>query len=233
MAKKPNIPDTSTISELLVKEWAAHYPQKTIGSLLAKAQSLAYTISTTQENLTKLSLAKSRLGDLTSLLPPIITSLDEAMKKRQDFISEYGDLCALYAAIEIPYETMDSTLRSYSNALCAYATKVQEKYFANLKEIETTLTYLNSLKNLYEDLAAIPSVIRNDFLKTPEDRRKPILRNLYRLFKSVADNNLFMGIAPTVENPLIPGKIDSTEFKALCAVKKEAKRFAEILKASR
>lgn len=230
MAKKPNIPDTSTISELLVKEWADHYPQETIGSLLAKAQSLAYTISTTQENLTKLSLAKSRLGDLSSLLPPIITSLDEAMKKRQDFISEYGDLGA---ALEIPYETMDSTLRSYANALCAYATKVQEKYFSNLEEIETTLKYLTSLKNLYQDLADITFVIRTDFLKTPEDRRKPILRNLYRRFKAVADNTLFMGLVPTFDNPLIPVKIDSAEFKALCAVRKEAKRFAEILKASR
>lgn len=230
MAKKPNIPDTSTISELLVKEWAAHYPNETIGSLLAKAQALAYTISTTQENLTKLSLAKSRLGDLTSLLPPIITSLDEAMKKRQDFISEYGDLGA---ALEIPYETMDSTLRSYSNALCAYATKVQEKYFANLKEIETALAYLNSLKNLYNDLASITFTIRTDFLKTPEDRRKPILRNLYRQFKAVADNTLFMGLAPTFDNPLIPVKIDAAEFKALCAVRKEAKRFAEFLKSLR
>ena len=230
MAKKPNIPDTSTISELLVKEWADHYPKETIGNLLAKAQSLTYTISTTQEDLAKLSLAKSRLGDLTSLLPPIIASLDDAMKKRQGFISEYGDIGA---DLDIPYETMDATLRSYENVLCSYATKVQEKYFANLKEIETTLAYLNSLKNLYEDLAAIPSVIRNDFLKTPEDRRKPILRNLYRLFKAVADNNLFMGIAPTFENPLIPGKLDSAEFKSLCAVQKEAKRFADILKSSR
>ena len=230
MAKKPNIPDTSTISELLVKEWAAHFPQETISSLLAKAQSIAYTITSTQEELTKLALAKNRLGDLTSLLPPIITSLDDAMKKRQNFISEYGDLGA---TLDIPYETMDATLRSYENVLSSYATKVQEKYFANLKEIETTLAYLNSLKNLYNDLASITFTIQTDFLKTPEERRKPILRNLYRQFKAVADNTLFMGIAPTVENPLIPDKIDPDEFKSLCAVRKEAKRFADILKASR
>lgn len=230
MAKKPQKFDTSTVSELLVKEWSDHYPPETIATLNAKAQSLTYTITSTKEDFTKLSLAKSRLDDLTSTLPPIITDLDGSIKKRQDFISTYGDLGA---TLKIPYETMDATLRSYTEALADYALQVTERYFANLKEIENTLAYLTSLRDLYRDIAAIPAVIRMDFLKTPEDRRKPIIRELYRLFKAVADNHLFFGLAPTIENPLIPSKMDAEEFKSLCNVRKEAQKFSEILKASR
>ena len=230
MAKKPQKFDTSTVSELLVKEWADHYPPETIATLNAKAQSLTYTITSTKEDYTKLSLAKSRLDDLTSTLPPIITALDGSIKKRQDFISTYGDLGA---TLKIPYETMDATLRSYTEALADYSLQVTERYFANLKEIENTLAYLTSLRDLYRDIAAIPAVIRMDFLKTPEDRRKPIIRELYRLFKAVADNHLFFGLAPTIENPLMPSKMDAEEFKSLCNVRKEAQKFSEILKASR
>lgn len=230
MAKKPQKLDTSTLSELLVKEWADHYPPETIGTLNAKAQALTYTITSTQEDFTKLSLAKSRLGDLTSLLPPIITSLDGALKKRQDFLNTYGDLGA---TLKIPYETMDATLRSYAEALADYSCQVSERYFKNLKEVESTIAYLTSLRNLYRDIAAIPAVIRMDFLKTPEDRRKPIVRELYRLFKAVADNHLFFGLDPNIENPLIPSKIDAEEFKSLCNVRREAQKFADVLKASR
>jgi len=230
MAKKPQKLDTSTLSELLVKEWADHYPPETIGTLNAKAQALTYTITSTQEDFTKLSLAKSRLGDLTSLLPPIITSLDGALKKRQDFLAAYGDLGA---TIKIPYETMDATLRSYTDALADYALQVTERYFKNLKDVERTLHYLTHLRDLYRDIAAIAAVIRMDFLKTPEDRRKPIVRELYRLFKAVADNLVFTGLDPNIENPLIPSKIDAEEFKSLCNVRREAQKFADILKASR
>ncbi len=230
MAKKPQKLDTSTISELLVKEWADHYPPETIGALNAKAQALTYTITSTQEEFTKLSLAKSRLGDLTSLLPPIITSLDEALKKRQDFLATYGDLGATPL---IPYETMDATLRSYTDVLADYSSQVSERYFKNLKDVESTIAYLTSLRDLYRDIAAIAAVIRMDFLKTPEDRRKPIVRELYRLFKAVADNHLFFALDPNIENPLIPSKIDAEELKSLCNVRREAQKFADILKASR
>ena len=230
MAKKPLKLDTSTVSELLVKEWADHYPTETISALNAKAQALTYTITSTQEEYTKLTLAKSRLGELTSLLPPIITSLDGAIKKRQDFLSTYGDLGAM---LKIPYETMDATLRSYTDALAQYALQVTERYFANLESVKNTLAYLTNLRDLYRDLAAIPAVIRMDFLKTPEDRRKPIIRELYRLFKAVADNHLFFGLDPNIENPVIPSKIDAEEFKSLCNVRKQAQGFADVLKASR
>ena len=230
MAKKAQKLDTSTISELLVKEWADHYPPETIGTLNAKAQALTYTITSTQEDLTNLSIAKSRLGDITSLLPPIIASLDEALKKRQDFLATYGDLGA---TLKIPYETIDATLRSYTNALADYALQVTERYFKNLKEVENTLNCLTHLRDLYRDIAAIPAVIRMDFLKTTEDRRKPIVRELYRLFKAVSDNHLFFGLDPNIENPLIPSKIDVEEFKSLCNVRREAQKFADILKASR
>ena len=230
MAKKPQKLDTSTLSELLVKEWADHYPQETIGTLNTKAQALTYTITSTKEDLTKLSLAKSRLGDLTSMLPHIITSLDGALKKRQDFLATYGDLGA---TLKIPYETMDATLRSYTDALADYALQVTERYFKNLKEVERTLYCLTHLRDLYRDIAAIPAVIRMDFLKTPEDRRKPIVRELYRLFKAVADNLVFTRLDPNIENPLIPSKIDAEEFKSLCNVRREAQKFADILKASR
>lgn len=230
MAKKPTIPDTSTVSELLVKEWLDKYTQEVVSSLNSKAQSLTYTINSTQEEFTKLTLAKSRLDDLTSTLPPIITSLDGAIKKRQDFIATYGELGA---SLKIPYETMDATLRSYTDNLADYAVQVTERYFANLSQIEKTLAYLTSIRDLYQDLATIPTVIRMNFLKTPEDRRKPIIRELYRLFKSVADNHIFFGMDPHIENPLIPNKIDEGEFKSLCAVRKEADMFARILKNAR
>lgn len=230
MAKKPQKLDTSTLSELLVKEWADHYPPETIGTLNTKAQALTYTITSTKEDLTKLYLAQSRLGDLTSLLPPIITSLDEALKKRKDFLNTYGDLGA---TLIIPYETMDAAIRSYTDVLADYAQQVTERYFKNINDVESTIAYLTGLRDLYRDIAAIPAVIRMDFLKTPEDRRKPIVRELYRLFKAVADNLVFTGLDPNIENPLIPSKIDAEEFKSLCNVRREAQKFADILKASR
>ena len=227
MSKKPQEIDSRTISELLVKEWADHYPPEKTSSLQAKAQSLTYTINATNDEYTKLVLAKSRLDDLTSALTPIITSLDSALEKRQDFISTYGDLGA---TPEIPYETMDSTLRLYTESLDSYAVKVTEGYFSNLKEIKASLEALTNLRNLYQDLAAIPSVIRNEFLKTTEDRRKPILRTLYRLFKSVAENQAFTPPDPSVSIPLVQNKIDETEHDSLLAARKEAKKFANLLK---
>ena len=230
MAKKLQKLDTSTISELLSKEWSDHYPPETVSVLNAKAQSLTYTIESTRELLTKLSVAKSRLGELTSLLPPIINSLDEALKKRQDFLHTYGDLGA---KLTIPYEQMDVTLRSFTDVLNDYAEQVTKGYFSNINEVENSIAYLTSLRDLYRDMATIPTVIRMEFLKTPEDRRKPIVRELYRLFKAVADNQIFFGLDPNIENPLIPSKIDAEEFKSLCNVRKEAQKFADILKASR
>ena len=230
MAKKPKIPDTSTITELLVKEWSDHYPPETISALNAKAQSLSYTITSTQEEYTKLTIAQGKLDNLTSMLPPLITSLDVSLMRRQDFIKEYGDLGAV---LKVPYETMDATLRSYVEYLNDYAKQVRDRYFSNLEEVRKSLAYLTHLRDLYRDIAAIPAVIRMDFLKTPEDRRKPIIRELYRLFKAVAENHLFFGLDPNIENPLIPNKIDAAEFKSLCNVRKEAERFAELIKTSR
>ena len=230
MAKKSLQLDTSTISELLVKEWADHYPQEKVTSLINKADSLSLTIASMQEHLTKLTVAKAHLDKLSVPLSNAVAAVADALAKRQDFVSAYGDLGV---SLAVPPETISATLSDYTRIISDYALHITEAYFANLKEVESTLARLASLRDCYRDLAAISTTIRKDYIPTPPDRRKPIVRELYRLFKAVADNHGFFGLDPNIENPLIPSKIDAEEFKSLCNVRREAQKFADILKRSR
>lgn len=227
MAKKTENLDTSSISELLVKEWADHYPQETVNQLQAKAQYLTYTINTTKEDHTKLTIAKSRLEALITPVPKLLSELSKALAARQEFISEYGDLGV---PLNPPPETIQSEILIMSKSLTDYGAKVYKAYFANLDAVAKTIVQLENLRNLYQDLATIPTVIRTNLLKTDPSRRKPIYRELYRLFKSVGDNNIFLANAPTIDNPLLSSKIDPEEFKSLETAKRNAAKFAALLK---
>ena len=227
MAKKTENLDTSSISELLVKEWADHYPQETVNQLQAKAQSLTYTINTTKEDHTKLTIAKSRLEALITPVPKLLSELSKALSARQEFIAEYGDLGV---PLNPPPETIQSEILIMSKALTDYGEKVYKAYFSNLDAVAKTIVQLENLRNLYQDLATIPTVIRTNLLKTDPSRRKPIYRELYRLFKSVGDNYIFLANAPTIDNPLLASKIDPEEFKSLETAKRNAAKFAALLK---
>lgn len=230
MAKKAPQLDTSTISDLLVKEWADHYPQEKVTSMLNKADSLSFTISSTQEQFTKLTVAKSLLDELSTPLSNAVSAVADALAKRQHFISTYGDLGV---SLAVPPETITATLSEYTRHISDYALHITEAYFANLKDIESTIARLTSLRNLYRDLAAIATTIRKEYVPTQPDRRKPIIRELYRLFKAVADNTIFLGLSPTINYPLLPQTIDKDEYQSLCAARREAQKFAELLKGSR
>ena len=230
MSQKKKQHDTSTICDLLLKEWSDTYPPEKVNALMTKADSLSYTLKDTNEQFTKLSLAKSRLMDLSNHLVPIIGEMTTAIGKRNEFIAQYGDLGV---ECSIPQSTMEETIQSYVKALDEYAVKVNEAYFANLENVRHTIAYITSLRDFYAELAAIINSIRKEYFPTAPDRRKPIVRDLYRRFKSLADNKIFFGICPDIPNPLIKKPMDRDEHTSLMKVRKEANHTASVLKASR
>lgn len=230
MPTKTSKPDTSTIVELLLREWSDHYPKEKVSALFAKANSLSYTITELDEKITSLTIAKSRLEDLSVPLSRVVSDLSTAISKRDDFIGEYGDLGM---SMPIPQDEMKATLSMYTDTLTAYSKSVHDAYFANLEQIKTIRKNLGSLKDFYGALATIITTIRESFFKVEESRRKPIIRDLYRHFKSLADNFDFDNLNPSMPNPLLHTTIDKEEFNGLFHVRKNAKKAAQILKTCR
>ena len=230
MAKNKKSFDYSTVCDQLLKEWSDKYPQDKVSSLMAKENSLTYTINSTNEEFTKLTLAKSRLDELYEPLKGVVPYFLKALEKRNSFIAEYGDMGI---PMSIPPETIEHMVYQYNSALTKYADEVNDRYFANLKEIGNTLHYITSLRDLYHNLALAITTIRDSYFKTDKDRRKPIIRELYRLFKAIADNTIFLGNAPSIDNPLIKNPIDYAEFKSLTEVRKEADKTAKLIKDAR
>lgn len=230
MAQKTKQHDTSTICDLLLKEWLDNYPPEKVTTLMSKADSLSYTLKETNEQYLKLTVAKNSLTDLSNALTPVLSSLFTAISKRADFVNQYGDLGV---QCDIPQSTMEETVKTYVKAINDYAVKVNDAYFANLKEVGHTLAYLTSLRNLYADLAATINSIRKDYFPTAPERRKPIVRDLYRRFKAIEENKLFFGMCPDIPNPLVKNPMDRQEHTSLMKVRKEASHTASVLKTSR
>jgi hypothetical protein len=220
--------DKSTLTEQALKAWGNLYPKDKVDLLIAKANSLEKSISETKEHLIKLQVAKSKLANLTNALPPVLEKLQTANSYRNEFILDYG---SLGISSTPSHDEMDSTIRQFTAALASYASQVEERFFANLSQVESTIAFLAALKDFYSSLAAIPDIIQNSFFKTEESRRKPIIRDIYRLFSNIANNYLFTGTDPsTLTSSLISPPIDQAEFNSLIAVKKEAERTLTILK---
>lgn len=230
MAKNNKSFDYSTVCDQLLKEWMDQYQQDKVSALMAKSNSLTYTINTTNEEYTKLSLAKSRLNELYEPLKGVVPYILNAIEKRKAFIDEYGDLGV---PLSIPPETIEHTVCQFEFALTDYANKVNDRYFANLDEVRKTLAYVTALRDFYQNLALAITIIRDSYFKTDKERRKPIVRELYRIFKALADNHLIFGIAPSIANPLIKQPIAAEEFESLEKARREADKTAKVIKDAR
>ena len=226
MAKNTSKHDISTVCELLLKEWADQYPPEKVASLQAKAQSLTLTITETKEKLDKLVAAEKRLSCLAEPLGATIPTLNKALAAYVEFTKEYGDLGV---SPSIPITDMQKTISEYVAALGEYMGEVHAAYFDNLDDVRHTIAGLTSLRDLMENLAQIPSIIRRDFFPASPDRRKPIIRDLCRRFKSLTESQIFSN-CPSIPNPLIKEPMDKEEYNSLCQARKQAEKAADILK---
>ena len=223
--------DKSTINEYTLKAWADCYPPEDIDILKQKAQSLDLAIKNAKDNLTQLQVAKSKLANLTNALPPVLTKLQTANHYRNEFIAAYG---TLGISSSPSHDEMDTTIRQFTDSLASYASQVEERFFANLSQVESTISFLSALKDLYLTLATIPDIINNSFFKTEESRRKPIIRELYRLFSNIASNYLFSGTNPSSHtSSLISPSLSQDEFNSLLKVKEQANKTLSLLRSCR
>jgi len=231
MANSPKEHDTSTICDLVLKGWLNQYPPEKTSALQDKYLALNGVIKTTSEKLTHLKTAQKKLNHLTEGLVPVLGIIGTANFERQEFIAEYGNL-----GVKFPrsYAEVEDLLTSLKDEFAAYAKNVEAAYFSNLADVESTLTALTALRDFYQTLFSLVVKIRDEYFKEKPDRRKPIVRDLYRLFSALAENRMFCGLAPTITTPYLPTtRLDKGEYDSLVAVRRQAEKAATALKKAR
>lgn len=222
--------DTSTICDLTLKAWLDQYPQEKTAALQDKYLTLDRYIREATEKYTQLALAKEKLDHLTKGLLPVLPLIQTAAAEREKFKSEYGNLGV---SPQTSYETIEKMVKQCYDDISQYATAVEAEYFKNLNAAEASIAYLTALRDFYKTLFNAVVKIRDGYFKTEPNRRKPIIRDLYRDFSALAENKLICGVAPSIENSLYDRKIDKAEYDSLVAVRREAGKTADILKKAR
>lgn len=227
---KSKITSLETALDVMLKKYLEDYPQDIIDSINNKAQSIASAIKQTKEKRASLIVAKQNLDSLKSCFPTCLTHLQSALNIHSDFTKEYGTLDILPP---LPISEMSSTISSYLSSLQDYAKAIDDKYFSNFTLVSNTLDALSSLYDFYTTLAHIPSYITDVFLKTEPNRRKPIIRELYRLFTALHNNTLFTSLNPNTPNPLISSPLTQQEYNSLVQVSTKALTIAKLIKHAR
>ena len=223
--------DTSTIADNILKSWADNYPKDKVDKLYQQADTIEKLVVRYKEQLTSLKAAKQRLGYLTDSLPPVLSLLNTAISKHTDFVETYG---TLGIELKIPTSTLKDTIEQYVSVLADYAVDVDAAYFQNLNEVSQTLEYVSAIQNFYKTLADIITSITENYLKTKPDRRRPLVRELTRLFKALRDNYLFQGVNPSSQSSkLLTNPLPSEEYKTICKIQEEARYTADLLSKSR
>lgn len=230
MAKDNKNIDNSTICDQLFKKWLDQYPPEKTAALQDKYLSLEKSHRLISEKHTTLLTAKDKLSQLWQPLAQCIGGLQSAALARNEFIAAYGDLGV---SPKTPYATIEEAIRTYGEELRAYGDAVEKTYFSNLEKLSHHIAYLAALKNLYQTLFKVIITIRDSYFKTEPDRRKPVIRELYRLFSEIDSNHAFFGVSPDITDSLFSTPIDRAEFQSLLAVRREAGNTAKVIKKAR
>lgn len=222
--------DTSTICDLTLKAWLDQYPHEKTSALQDKYLTLERYLRDATEKHTQLSLAKEKLNDLTRGLEPVLPMILSAATKRAEFQQHYNEHII---SPQTSYETIEKMVRQCYDDISQYAANVEAAYFTNLDAAEKSIAYLSSLRDFYKTLFNAVVKIRDSYFKTDPNRRKPVIRDLYRDFSALSENKLICGVAPSIEDSLYSHKIDKAEYDSLLAVRREAKTTVDILKKAR
>lgn len=231
MANTPtSATENASICDIALNEWLKTYPEEKLSDLSAKYRALQAPIKSLSESLAKLKTAQSRLHELHGPITECLSFLPRAINTRADFIEDYGDL-----GVHLPTSPAEMlhTLDSYAHQLRDYAAQVEAAYFSNLSAAEKSLAALAALSNFYTILYNIIWDIKDKYLPTEPDRRKPFRRSLYREFSALANNSIFLSLSPDIPNPLLSSHLSTEEFQSLLAVRKKAAETAKLLRLAR
>ena len=230
MSKPSKDDETYTVLDHLFKVWLDQYPPEKTTTLQDRYLSLDKTVRELNQKYITLETAKTRLSNLYKPLSDALAYLDAARCSYDDFVKAYGDLGV---STPTPKETMETTIASYIGEMKTYADKVNAAYLSNLETARKNIDHIYALRNLYADLFKAITTICDSYFKTEPDRRKPLVRDLYRIFNSIGSNHSFFGAAPTIEDSLISPPIDKGEWDSLLALRREAEKAAKVIKSAR
>lgn len=230
MSKPSKDDETYTVLDHLFKVWLDQYPPEKTTALQERYLFLDKTIRELNQKYITLETAKDRLSNLWQPLSQCLGGLQSAAFARNEFIAAYGDLGI---TPQTPYNTIAETIKTYGEELQSYGYAVEKTYLSNLDSARKQIDHIYALRNLYADLFKAITTIRDSYFKTEPNRRKPIIRDLYRIFNSIGSNHSFFGAAPTIEDSLISPPIDKGEWDSLLALRREAEKAATVIKSSR
>ena len=235
MAKKVEKNDGSTACELIFKEWLDSFSEESVAKLKEKSENLTGTIAEMKEKTEILKKAREEFMDNYKELPNLAKGIQDVAKGRMKFLQKYGT-CGIEQFPSLGDIT--AQMAFCIDSLNEYGKKAYEKYFQKLSAFTEVVGCMEHLKKFYSNMADIIDTIRNVYFKELPDRRKPIVRELYRKFSdfniSESEGPVWLYyFSPDTANPYIDKPMDTKEYNAILNVLSRCRVTAKAIKNAR
>lgn len=182
----PTTPPNPSIIDPIVLEWNNSFSTDHINALQRDIANISLAINMLEKDYKNRTALINQLNAISTKLSSAIKLIYDANK---DLALTHNDFNIINPNI---YTTCEQSKDSLLNIAEANEALVQESIAIHnpiTEHIKVAITHLADLKDFKEHLNIAILYIRNVYLNTEPNRRKPVIRDLRRCFNNIANYN--------------------------------------------
>ena len=221
--KKLKVADTTYCDDAL-KKWDESLPPKE--ELDKSLSALLSSMLEWENRIANLRKAYKDERIWSNYTNEIAERLRAAASSAYGFMKEYGKEGI---SVNIDPVNMGKMMQSVSDGLTAFWKDVDAAWFNKIDDLERVLADIKSVRSIFASVVRAADIIRDEYFKTEPNRRKPIIRDLRRIFSEIGSTDFTRPLQFKVTDGGKP--IEEKDFLAVIdSFKTEANRTAKILK---